>query len=191
MSLDGRQKGEALDAEVYRLTLGPRAQKMVAELTRDLCRVSSRLDDFGLDVNVLVEMYIVNQSNDRHFIREIEGSVEIDGERHPLSRQSDFYAYESNHRRYEYCLTKGENDYDRSRLESLIPLFSGRQIILDARQPREGWVRFTIENIDPQKLVKNHTWKFSIIDSLGNEIPICKTNTGKREGGVTVREIER
>jgi hypothetical protein len=62
---------------------------MAAEMTRDLYRVMGRLDDFAIDADILVEMYVVNTSREKHFIRDFTATVEVDGKTLPLVRQSD------------------------------------------------------------------------------------------------------
>jgi hypothetical protein len=183
----------AIDAEVYRIAIGPKAEAMVAKLTRDLYVIGEKVENFGLDVDILAEIYIVNQANHKQFVREIEASVEIDGKRLALVRQSNFLAYEFGGQQYEYCLNKSlkDNQFDRSELETLQPIFTSSLIALEARQPAEGWVHFLIKNVDPEKLNGNRTYKFSITDSVGREHPILKANMAKREGEVSVRAFRR
>jgi hypothetical protein len=179
-----------LDAEIYRISTTGKAMSDVLSLTRSLYEIKGRLHEFAIDADVLVEMYVVNTSTTKKYIRDFIGTVEIDGKEVPLVRQRDFYAWDFNHRAYEYCLTLGDDKYDHSNLEALPNLSNHINEELEAGKPIEGWVRFLVKNIDPEKLTNNRSYKLFVVDSLGNEYPILKAVPTKRPGEVTVRQIE-
>jgi hypothetical protein len=178
----------AIDAEVYRAVVAGKG--VTADMTREIYKLIGELDKFAIDVDVLVEMYAVNATNTKQFIRDIEGTVEVDGKTLPLIRQNDFDACKFGDTPYEFCLNKSQSDnrFDRSGLESLLPFFqSSNSIALEAREPHEGWIHFIVKEVDPQKLNDNRSYKFTIVDSLRREHPILKANRTKRLGEVTVR----
>lgn len=182
--------GAEFDSEIYRVVIAGKG--MGAELTRDLFRVSGRLEEFAIDADILVEMYIVNASTEKRYIRDFSGTVEVDGKVLPLLRQSDFYAFDFSDHEYEYCLNPNEESHlDRSNLEALPPIFPTLPLELEARKPTEGWIHFIVKDVDPQKLNGNRSYKFTITDSLGKEHPVLKVSTVKRRGEVTVRQMRR
>jgi hypothetical protein len=186
-SVSETKQQDEIDAEVYRVVLTGKG--MGAEMARELFKIVGREKEFAIDVDILVEMYVVNSTDSKRFIRDVEGTVEVDGKILPLVRQDDFAAWEFSGRRYEYCLDRNQtnNKFDRSWLEPLLPLFGSKLIGLEARQPLEGWIHYIVKEVDPQKLNDNRTYKFTIIDSLGKEHTILKANMTKRPGEVTVR----
>ena len=162
---------------------------MTSALARDLYRAVGRLDEFLIDVDVLVEMYVVNGSNAKHYLRDFQATVIVDGKEITLVRQSDFHAWEYNNRPHEYCLDFNEtgNMFDRSHLEALRPLYDALPVELESRKPLEGWVHFIAKDVDPEKLNNNHSYRFTFKDSLGKEWPISKSSSAKRRGEVSVR----
>ena len=180
----------ALDAEIYRISTTGKAMSDVVSLTRSLYETTGRIREFALDADVLVEMYVVNTSTAKKYIRDFTGTVEIDGKEIPLVRQNDFYAWEFNHHPYEYCLKRGDDRYDRSDPESLPNLSDHINSELEEGKPIEGWVRFLVKNIDPEKLTNNRSYKLFVVDSLGNEYPILRAVPTKRAGEITARRIE-
>jgi hypothetical protein len=181
---DGRP---VLDGEIYRIvTTG---KSMAAELTRSLYETMGRVKEFAIDVDVLVEMYVVNTSTMKKYIRDFTGTVEVDGKTVTLVRQKDFYAWEFNNHPYEYCLRRGESQFDRSDLETLPNLSGALNTALEGGKPIEGWIRFLGKDLDPEKLTDNRSYKFFIVDSLGNEHPILRAVTTRREGQITARQI--
>lgn len=181
-----QSRKDEIDGLAYRVVLTGKG--MGAEMARELFKIAGREDEFKIDVDVLVEMYLVNTTDVKQFITDIKGTVEVDGNSLPLSRQRDFSAWDFNDKPYEYCLNLSGAKFDRSTLETLVPLFgSSPSIELEPKQPREGWMHFIVKDVDPEKLNNNRTYKFTIIDSLGKEHPITKAGTEKRPGEVTVR----
>jgi hypothetical protein len=164
-------------------------KSVAAGLTREIFAMTNRADQFAIDADVLLEMYAVNTSNEKRFIRDFVGTVEVDGKAVQLQRESDFFAWEFADHKYYYCLSMGTKDgqWDRSDLRPLKEAFDSFPKELDPRQPLEGWVHFVAKNVDPEKLSNNNTYRFSFIDSLGSEIPIVKASAEKRDGEVTVQ----
>jgi hypothetical protein len=160
---------------------------MLLDDTRDLYKAITKGAEFAVDVDILIEMYVVNTTNKKRFIRGFNFTVEVDGKMLPLILQKDFYAYELNGTDYEYCLSRGKGRLDRSKLETLPPLHHGLPVELEAQKPLEGWVHFVINNVDPEKLRGNRNYKLFIVDSLRKEHPILITVTDKREGAINVR----
>jgi hypothetical protein len=92
-----------LDGEIYRIV---RSDKVAySALTRQLWEAVNPGKEFAIDIDILVEMYVVNTSSEMQYIRDFRGSVEIDGVRISLTRESDFFAYTiGDGHDYEYCL---------------------------------------------------------------------------------------
>jgi hypothetical protein len=179
-----------LDGEIYRIV---RSDKLAySDLTRQLWEGVNPGKEFAIDVDILVEMYVVNTSSETQYIRDFRGSVEIDGVRIPLIRESDFFAYTiGDGHDYEYCL-----DQPNERLailggpsETLRPLFATLPISLEERKPTEGWVRFLLKERDPRKLEGNRTYEFVLVDSLGVEYQISRSaNPPRTTPAVTSRK---
>jgi hypothetical protein len=179
-------KRTGIEGELYRIVITGKGAS--AEIARDLFKTMGR--EFAIDVDILVEMYMVNTTNEKQFVRDIVATVEVDGKILPLTRQNDFYAWEFNGTRFEYCLKPKEGiTFDQSEYESLSPLYKALPVDLEARKPLEGWIHFVAKEIDPEKLDNNHTFKFTIIDSLGNKHPITKGNPKEHPGRIGVCRI--
>jgi hypothetical protein len=168
-----------IDGEIYRVVTAPKSP--VADMTRQL--VEGMRKEFAIDIDILIEIYVVNTSSETQYIRDFTASVEIDGERVEMDRQKDFYAWEFNDQDFEYGLdpTPDENRFELSdRIEALVPAFPSIPCDLAARKPLQGWVRFLLRETDPKKLENNRSYTFVIVDSLGEEHQITrsrKTNT--------------
>jgi hypothetical protein len=146
--------------------------------------------EFAIDVDVMVELYIVNVSDRTHYVRDIEASVEVDGIRMPMHRQTDFDAFGLNGTDYEYCLdpTPTENKLLVSdRAETIKELAPGLPVALESRKPLEGWVHFVLKEVNPKKVEKNQTFQFLIVDSMGRRHPVSRPTGKPRFSEVAVR----
>jgi hypothetical protein len=184
-------EAKSVDSEIYRVVTG--AKHAVAGMVRELYQMQNRLDEFKMDADILIELYAVNTSGKRLFLRNFTGAVELDGKSHPMIRQNDFYAWDFSNSKYEYCLNMKEDGHtlDRSSLVTLTPAISSLPLELEDRKPIEGWVHFVVKDVDPETLSKNGNYKFTFVDSLGAEIPMTKASTTKRRGEVEVRMIPK
>ena len=178
-----------IEGEIYRVVTGGKS-KYAGEV-RTFYKAITNDADFAIDVDILIEMYAVNTTKEKRFIRGFTFTVEVDGKVLPLIVQKDFYAYELDGVDYEYCLNLSSNKLDRSKLENLKPLYPSLPVELEAYKPLEGWVHFVVKGVDPEKLRDNRSYKLFMVDSLSNEHPIAKAVTEQREGTVTVRPIIR
>ena len=159
-----------LDGEIYRIVRADKAA--YADLTLKLWDSVNPSKEFQINIDILVEIYLVNTSTETQYIRDFCGSVEIDGVRVPLAREKDFWAFDLLNDHYEYCLDP--NPYEsnlilEARSETLTPLFVNLPTALAPRQAIEGWVRFLLEKRDPRKLEGNRTFRFTLTDSLGTD----------------------
>jgi hypothetical protein len=157
------------------------------EIVRDLYKVVGKPAQATVDTDVLVEMYLVNGQDKKLFVRDFVASVELDGVRRELERKDDFFALEISGRRYEYALQRNESDNDKEPLSNLSRSIRAE---LEPQKPLEGWVRFMVEDILPEKLENNQTYRISVIDSLGREHPILKASQKKRDGQVAIRLMQ-
>jgi hypothetical protein len=177
------ESDEKLEGEIYRLVMSPRSSSW--ELVRDLYRVSGRANEFSIDCDALVEMYLVNSSDRAVYLRDIRLSVELNGKgRMFLERQEDFRAIDFADERYEYGLAPQR----LANAERLRPLLNELPLELSPRQPIEGWVRFMARDINPEEIV-DKTWQVSIIDSLGKEHAVSKVSTRTNSGEIGLRRI--
>ena len=186
------ERRPVFEAEIYRVVTTGKG--MGAEMTRDLYRAVGRLEEFAIDADVLAELYIVNTSNQKRYIRDLTGTVEVDGTTLSLVRQDNFNAFDFNNDDYEYCLnmkSDEENKFDRSDLRDLPALLPSLPIEVGPQAPLDGWVHFVVNGVDPKKLDGNRTFKFVIADSLGRLYQIVKPSETRKRGEVTVRVISR
>ncbi|MGH2509719.1 MAG: hypothetical protein ACRDHZ_20255, partial [Ktedonobacteraceae bacterium] len=177
------------DGEIYRIVTA--AKHPYAEMTREVIKMMGPEKHFEIDVDVLVEMYVVNISDTTQYVRDIIGSVEIDGTRMPLLRQRDFDAWEFSGGDYEYCLDPTPEESKiliSSRVENLDVLAPVLPCRLEPKSPLNGWIHFLLQNIDPEKLKDNQTYQFSIMDSVGQEHPISRPARRRGRGGIEVRK---
>jgi hypothetical protein len=182
-------KPQKFEGEIYRVVTAPK--NAFAGMTQQLLKGMGRAADFMLDIDILVEFYIVNVSSETQYIRDLAGSVEIDGHRVQLTREADFDAWEVNHDEYEYCLDPEPdgNKFDLpARATPLNPLFaSGLPTTLEPRKPLDGWVRFLLRETNPDKLEGNQTYQFILKDSLGEELNITRASSEKRITKISTR----
>jgi len=167
------QPAPVFDGEVYRVVTS--CKHAFAEITRQV--IESMHGEFAIDVDVLVELYLVNASSEKQYIRDVQVSVEIDGKRTALIWQNNFDAYEVNDVNYEYCLDPTPDEPHlllESRAEALSPVFSSMPFELAPRQPLRGWAHYLLRDVDPKKLEENQTYAFVVVDSLGTEYPITR-----------------
>jgi hypothetical protein len=182
-----------IDGEIFRIVSAPKGPfasetKQVMELMKT---------EFIVDVDILVEMYVVNVSAEAQYIRDFQASIEIDGRRIELIRQADFDAWDLQDDMYEYCLDPEpeENKLLRpARLQALTPLFPSIPVELGPRKPFEGWVHFLLRDISPEKIEENRSYIFTLVDSLGTEYLITRSRhrdlstrtkiTARKKGGI-------
>jgi hypothetical protein len=179
-------KNAKLDGELYRVVTS--AKGAFVEITRQF--FESMRKEFAIDVDIMLELYIVNLSTETQYIRDLDVSVEIDGQRKELIRQNDFYAYEVNNTDYEYCLDPdpdGSKFEVEERAETLAPIFPSLPIEVSPRKPLEGWARFLLKDVDPKKLENNRSYAFKIVDSLGEEHTITRSRKRETASRIGVR----
>lgn len=177
-------KSPDIDGELYRLSVVPRTAAW--EIIKAAFKMHGQEDEAAVDCDVLIEMYLVNKSVKDKYVRELRLSAEISGVRTNFALQNDFRAADMIDKQFEYSLDCGHDfyapDLPLSKLFTVLPL------TLSPQQPAEGWVRFFIKEINPDKVDRN-TWQVSVVDSVGNEFPITKIASGKREGEVSIRRL--
>jgi hypothetical protein len=180
-TVDPQATPPKLDGEIYRIV---RSDKTAySDLTRQFWEGVNPGKEFAIDIDILVEMYVVNTSSEAQYIRDFCASVEIDGARVPLIREQDFSAFEILDEQWEYCLDSTSNEPPivmNGRSETLTPLFASLPTSLAPSQPAEGWVRFLLKERDPRKLEENRTYKFVLKDSLGAEHEISRAANPQR-----------
>jgi hypothetical protein len=180
------QSASAFDGEVYRIVTAPK--HAFAEITRQIFESMHR--DFAVEVDVLIELYLVNTSAEKQYIRDFQVTIEIDGSRRALTWEKGFDAWEVNDASYEYCLDPKPDEASMlvdSRAEALEPIFSSLPVELGPRQPLKGWAHFLLKNVDPKKLEQNQTFAFTVFDSLGKEHPITRAAQLKTSSTVSTR----
>lgn len=172
--------------EIYRVLVSPKSP--FAEMTRDVMKMMKRGDDFRIDVDFLVEMYLVNVSDRNIYLRDFYGLIEVDGKEVRLPRQKDFFAWEVNDKNWEWCLdlSDGKNLFDRE-LEPLTDLSNNLQKQWEPNRPIEGWIRLLAPQIDPEKLSENKTLKLFAVDSVGKEYLLQRGSSQQRRGKLGTR----
>jgi len=176
------------DGEVYRIVTAPKGA--FAGMTGQLMEMWGQ--KFAIDIDVLVEMYLVNVSPETQYIKDFRASVEIDGKRTDLDRKNDFYAWEVDGVDYEYCLDPKPKESAfllESRAETLVAAFPSMPIELAPRQPLRGWVHFLLSETDPKKLENNQTYSFRLTDSFGQEYSITRAARLQTESRVSARKM--
>ncbi|MGD0443926.1 MAG: hypothetical protein ABSA39_08315 [Edaphobacter sp.] len=121
----------------------------------------------------------MNTSSETQYVRDVCGSVEIDGVKVPLVREKDFNAFDVGDGIFEYCFDTTVEQrliITDAQSETLRPLFPALPTSLEPRAAIEGWVRFELKAKDPLKLDGNGTFNFVLKDSLGKEYQISAAN---------------
>lgn len=139
-----------------------------------------------VDCDVLVSMYLVNASPSTRYIRELTASVEVDGKRTNLEPRSDFFLNPEDDDRkpqdMEYVF-RAEAGKEGAPLQKLFPVMPCEAV---PQRPFEGWIRYIIRDVVPEKINSN-TWYFIIVDSMGNQQFITKTSQTPKIGEITMR----
>ena len=177
-------KTDDIDGELYRLALVPRTAAW--EILKAAFKMEGREDEAAIDCDVLVEMYLVNKSTKDKFVRELRLSSEIGGVRTNFAMQTDFKAKDMLNKQFEYSLDLGHDFYAPD--VPLDKLFTAVPFALSPQQPLEGWVRFFIRGINPDKIDRS-SWQVTAVDSVGNEFPITQVGLRKRDGEVSIRRL--
>lgn len=178
---------EIFDAEIYRVVISSKGA--FATETQQLFEGLSKRE-FAIDVDVLVELYVVNVSDRTHYLRDIQASVEIDGMRHPMFRQSNFDAFDVNGTNYEYCIDPAPTDnrlLASGRAVGMDAIAPSLPVALESRKPLDGWVHFVVKDVNPKKMEKNQTLQFFILDSMGKRHPVSRPAGKPRASDVVVR----
>jgi hypothetical protein len=179
------------DAEVYRIVRAPKGA--FVDQTHDFYKGAGKGDDFKVDIDILVELYVVNMSSETQYIRDVSGFLEVEGETWPLVMQKGFEAFELNDRKVEWCLDPTPKDapisfYDRElKLETLPQLADTFPITLEPRKAVEGWVKLLISKINPDKLEGVTDYNLKIRDSLGVKYPLIKAVQRSHKGEIGTR----
>jgi hypothetical protein len=175
----------SIDGEVYRLAMSPRS--VAWPIVREIFTMKGRPDDAVVDTDILVEMYLVNTDSDKtQYIKEMRLSAEVNGKRVEFKRQDDLLADPFADRDFEYGLKDEQNP---SEVEPLKRLFSNMPLVLQPRQPADGWVRFMATEINPDRITEGSI-TLTVVDSLGNEYSISRVGTDKqRHGEISLRRL--
>jgi len=181
------------DVEVYRII---RATKLAfASQTQNFFQVMGKGNDFKIDMDILIELYVVNISPNTQYIKEICGVVEVEGIEYPLVMQKGFSAFALNDDPCEWCLDPTPQDASDSfhsrqqKLETLPPLADSFPVALEPKKPLEGWVRLLISQINPEKLDGTVNYNLTIKDSLGVAYPIIKAVKRDDRGEIATRRV--
>lgn len=172
------------DGEIYRIFSYPRTG-LDFEMFKKARRAGGAIGDPVVDCDVLACFYIVNRSAETSYMRSIFGSVEVDGIRKTMERQDDFrlqHAFAGSVE-YGWDLNPGDASKDPAPLK---PLASAWPYEMQSQKPVDGWVRFLLRDINPDKINSN-TWQFAVVDSLDRHHPITKTNDSKKDGEIALR----
>lgn len=181
-----RSRREIFDSEIYRVVIS--SKLAFANETQQVFDMMGR--EFAIDVDVLVELYVVNVSDRTHYVRDIEASIEIDGLRHPMFRQTSFDAFEVNATDYEYCIDPAPTDNKllaSTRAVGMDAIAPSLPVALESRKPLDGWVHFVVKDVNPKKVEKNQTLQFFIVDSMGKKHPVSRPAGKPRANDVVVR----
>jgi hypothetical protein len=182
-----RKQRDIFDAEIYRVVISSKGA-FAAETQQLFEGMLGR--EFAIDVDVMVELYMVNISERTRYVRDIEGSVEVDGIRMPMHRQSNFDAFDLNGTDYEHCVDPTPTDNKllvSARAETINALAPGLPVALESRKPLDGWVHFVIKDVNPKKVDKNQTFQLFIVDSMGRRHPVSRSAGKPRVSEVAVR----
>ena len=182
--MDGTQEeltaARDFDAELQRIFIYPRIG-VPYQLFKEIWR-TSHPENPKVDCDIIAAFYIVNRSSATQYVREIAASVEVDGKRVEMERQTDF-RLNMDGIDVEYGLELN-GDEDPATLPLLLPHVPYE---LPPLKPLDGWIRFIVKAIDPEK-VDSNTWRFAIVDSLGHEHPVTKTSPKPKIGEIGLRK---
>ncbi len=177
------QRQDDLDGELQRVFVYPRIGIPYKLLQEAWTKVGGHSENPKVDCDIILAMYAVNRSQSvTYFVRDLVASVEVDSTRKELERLDNF-RLDFGHDELEYGLELDENTTDPAPLP---PLFAQIPCELTPNKPIEGWVRFVLKEVDPEKIDSN-TWMFSLVDSLGNQHPIIKTSDRRKKGEIGFR----
>jgi hypothetical protein len=190
--LTAEQKPDIVfDGELQRIFMYPRLGMVPYKMLQEIYQISGRTADPKVDCDILVAMYIVNASTSVQYIRDITASVEVDGKREMLDRRNDFRVKFEDDDRTDDKLEYGfESETGRDNPQPLKPLLPPLPCELPPNKPLEGWVRYVLKSVVPDKIDSN-TWQFAIIDSLGNQHFLTKTADIPKVGEIGFRRASQ
>lgn len=130
-----------------------------------------RAEDATADCDLLVELYIVNKSAQKIYVRDFAAWLEIAGTWQKLKLDENFDLDDLWSGSVEYGLEPKETG-TTDEPTSLSSLFEKRNTALEPGQPIEGWLKFTANDINPN--IK-YPLRIAVIDSVGTEHHIDKS----------------
>ncbi|HEV2385680.1 MAG TPA: hypothetical protein VGS20_00345 [Candidatus Acidoferrales bacterium] len=180
------QKADKIfDGELQRIFMYERTGLVPYKMLQEIFQISGRTDEPTVDCDILVSIYLVNASSSIQYIKELTASVEVNGRRVGLERRNDFRlkSDEEDDDGLEYGF---ESLSGKSDPEPLRELLTSLPCELLPNKPLEGWIRYTLKQVVPPKIDSN-SWKFAIVDSLGNQHFLTKTSDAPKKGEIGLR----
>lgn len=175
----------ALEGEIHRIFMYARLG-IEFSMFKEIWKAKGQAGEPVIDCDIIVSWYIVNKSSSTKYIRSILANVEVDGKDTPMEIQEDFRAGVFNDS-VEYGWDK--NQHDGAWPTPLEPLFPSKlPCPISTGQPLIGWVRFLLRDVNPDGIDAD-TWRFSILDSVGNQYPVTKIIKNEKKGGLGLRRV--
>ena len=148
-------------------------------------------DSHDTDCDFLLEVFLVNTTNNPVTIQKIVADVQLDGAWKPLDLMDKLNDYQLEFP--DKLVDSPEGGVQIPKIEDLVPNLaeSLRGVVLTRGIGYQGWLRFRA-HLDTKYLTTAVTYRAAFIDALGHEHPIQKTDELLKDGiAVHSREVWR
>ncbi len=144
-----------------------------------------KAEDAVTECDFVVELYIVNKSAKKVHVREFAAWMEIAGEWRKLHLDDDFQVDDLWAGSVEYGLETKNTGIAEEPVE-LPRLVAKRNAEIRPGEPIEGWLKFTVPDINPNR---EYPIRIAVIDSIGKEHYVDKAV--KKERQIGLRRVRR
>lgn len=143
-----------------------------------------KAEDATTDCDLLVQLYTVNKSTKTIYVRDFAAWIEIAGTWRRLAPDENFDLDDLWSGSVEYGIEPAGDSSDEP--IALASLVAKRNAQLQPGEPMEGWLKFTLEDINP---CLKYPIRVAVIDSVGNEHHVDKEVPKERE--IAYRRVTR
>jgi len=177
-------RSEGFYVELYEPTfVYPKVGDLAFKLLEGKYMASGKkAEEVTTDCDLLVELYIVNKASTKAYIRDFAAWMEIGGEWRKLILDQNFEVDDLWSGSVEYGLEPKNEGRQWPQEPSQLPSLLGkRHVDIQPEEPVEGWLKFTVPDINPNRKYK---LRVAVVDSVGKEHHIDKAVPKERQIGL-------
>jgi hypothetical protein len=136
-----------------------------------------KAEEAKTECDFLIELFAVNKSKTKIYIKDFSAWLEIDGTWQKLTPDDNFHLTDLWSGSVEYGLERADGD-ERKGPDPLSSLLDKKYKEIQPAEPIEGWLKFSTPEINPEL---RYPLRVAIIDTMDREHHIDKSVAKKRE----------